>query len=227
MIVYLVKQSVIELIRNKTILFLIITISFAVSVFGILFYSGYFAYSYYDVLGGEACRIEISLKPSTHAKKVSDIVESLTGLASEAVISIIASDGYINRNYVNGNTLPAIGKLNKLEKEQVLLGRYFQDNENTPVVLLSESCAAVLDIPDSPIGETITLDNIDFTIIGILFHAEYAYILPLDYYIENRPTTRISILYNRDVSQAEMRNIIKTFHEHIVEYSLTKQASPS
>jgi len=225
MITHLVRQSIVELVYQRTVLFLIIVTSFAISVFGVLFYSGYFSYSYYDWLNGEVCRVDLSLQESS-SDIVANILSSVTGLSEEAVISIVVSDGSISNNYVHGNTVPIIGKYNKLESEQVLLGRYFSVNENDPVVLLSESYAAILDIQDAPIGMIIRHDQNDFLLVGILFNAEYAYILPIDYYVEHFPVKKISVLFNENVDRTKMKDIAKTFDETISDYTYAKRPSP-
>lgn len=226
MITYLVKKNILKLVQQKTILFLIILISFAVSVFGVLFYSGYFAYSYYDSLKGEVCSVEVLLRPLTSSENVREIISDATKLSPEAVISVIAADGDINNNYVPGNTIPIIGKYSTFEKEQVLLGRYFDKNENEAVVLLSEMCASIIGIPNSPIAKIITIGQKDFSIVGVLFNSELAYILPLDYYIDNYPVTKISVLYNQNISFAEMQSINKEHSDSIADYTFVKQKSP-
>jgi hypothetical protein len=225
-IAHLTKQNILKLIHQKKILFWIIIMSFAVSVFGVLFYSGYFAHSYYGSREGEVCSVNIRLHPLLPEKNVNDIISDIIGLFSEAVVSVIVSDGDINSNYTAGNIIPIIGKYSTLEKEQVLLGRYFHENENNPVALVSESCAAVLDISEFPINEIVTADQNKLSIIGILFNAEYAYITPLNYYIENYHVTKISVLYNQNVSNSDIQQLIKKYNGSITNYTYQKQTSP-
>ena len=205
---------------------MIIVISFTVSVFGVLFYSGYFAYSYYDSLEGEVCSVNISLPPLISSEKVYDIISGITQVSSDAVISITVSEGDINDNYTIGNLIPVIGKYSIQEEEKILLGRYFNENENNPVVLVSEGCAAILGISDAPINEILTIGLSKLTIIGILLNSEYAYITPLDYYIENYPVTKISIVYNQNITNKEMQLIISEYGDAIADYTFRKQTSP-
>jgi hypothetical protein len=207
-------------------LLIIIVLSFAVSIFGMLFYSGFFAYSYYDWLRGEVCRVELSIRQSTPADRVYEIISSMSVLSPDAVISVVVSEGHMNNNkYVSGKNIPVIGKYNVLESEQILLGRYFERDENAPVALLSENCAAALDIEDTQIGMTIQNEQVDYTLVGILFNSDYAYILPVDYYIDHFQVTSITILFNENIDRHEVEKVNSNFYE-IDDCNYIKQASP-
>ena len=226
MFTYLMKKNIMKLITQKRMLLIIIVLSFAVSVFGMLFYSGFFAYSYYDWLKGEVCRIELSIQNSASVDRVYEIISRISGLSPDAVISIVVSEGEVSKsNYVSGKIIPVIGKYDVLEGQQILLGRYFERDEKSPVALLSESCAAVLAIEDNPIGSTIHHEQGDYTLVGILFNSDYAYIIPVDYYIEHYQVTNITILFNENIERNEVEKVSSDFNE-IDDCNYVKQASP-
>jgi len=227
MVLYLLKHSIKTLIRQKTILFLIIVFSFAVSVFGILFYSGYFAYSYYDSLRGEVCNIEIILEPTAFSSTIHEILSNVTSLSRETVTSVIVREkNNTIGDYRYGSTIPVLGKYDVLDKTQVLVGRYFTENESDFVALLSEHFAAQLGIGNTPVGTTIQVGKDDYTLVGIIFNSENAYIIPVDCYIDHYNVTSISVSFSENVSQIGMRNIYSAFGDSISSYIFSSRLSP-
>lgn len=224
MIGYLITHNIFKLISRKSILFAIIVSSLAVSTYGALFFSGYFSYSYYDTLQGEVSNVCISLSPTSTPEEVNELLDSIIPISSEDVISVTVSDGAINNDYLPGNRIPVIGKYSKTEKAQLLLGRYFQEGEDCPVVLLSESCASTLDVPDMPLSTYLNLEDVQYEVIGILFNSDSAYILPVDYYIDHYPVSLINISFGRQLTSDCINDILSREHVENVEY--TQVSSP-
>ena len=82
MIRYLIKHNIWKLIRHRTVLGIIIILSLIVSTFGVLFFSGYFSYSYYDSIKGKTSSLSITITPTSS----SNTSEGLWILSSVALI---------------------------------------------------------------------------------------------------------------------------------------------
>lgn len=207
MIRYLIKHNIWKLIRHRTVLGIIIILSLIVSTFGVLFFSGYFSYSYYDSIIGKTSSLSITITPTSSSQDIQSILNTITNLSGGSINSITLSDGAINNNYSDGNAIPVIGKYSKTEEEQLLLGRYFHEGENCPVVLLSETCASILGVSNMPLSETLSLADKQFEIIGILFHSDLAYILPINYYMDHYTANKIDVFFNAHLEKESLRVI--------------------
>lgn len=76
--IHIIKNNIKNLITHKTLMFLTVLISTIVIVFGMLFYSGYLLYSYYDALGDDVDTINIEVKNNIAKQNVKEIIEKLS-----------------------------------------------------------------------------------------------------------------------------------------------------
>lgn len=226
MIFYLTIQNLKKLIKEHIVIFIIIVLGLAVSTFGMLFFSGYFADSYYKTLQGEVCSIQLSINSGTNSGEIENVLSSLTNIEKGNVISVVVSNSKISSSYVPQSSIPVIGKYSVSDKERILLGHYYNSDENSPVVLISEQCASMIDVSSTPINQLISIGGNQLTIIGILISGEIGYIVPVNYYVNHYPVTNIKISFNQKITRDEFKSIVNAYPKQISNYELNYQASP-
>lgn len=222
MIKYLLKQNIKKLIKEQRTMFLIIVLSLTVSSFGVLFLSGFFAYSYYASSGNKGCSIQIELAKNTPSLVIENLISNLT---TDTFLSVTVSDGEVPKTLDTNAEISVIGQYSNSDKQKILTGRYFLPKENAPVIVMSETYATTVGLT-SPLSQSIILGSTQYSVVGILFNAEPAYIIPVDYYIQNYPVTNIVMSYSHEVNDATLLNAIRPYSSNIIKQSITHQKSP-
>lgn len=110
--------------------------------------------------------------------------EALTASMGENVEAFAGSSGYFTRARWRGETLAEVGDRYKRVNPQSVTANYFDflgavplqgrafresdENESTPVAMISDRLAKQFFPDASPIGETVTLDGDGFVVIGVV-----------------------------------------------------------
>lgn len=221
----LIKNNLLKLIQHHFGLFLIVILSLAFSTFGVLFFSGYFAYSYYSIIGINNCEIQIDVKPESSKKEIARLITELSSSDFSSITSMTVSDGNPQNSLDVEISSKPIGKTYFDNTKGLLTGRSFTKNENNPVMLLSEDMAASLEIPN-PLMSSITVDSIDYTIVGILLNAEPTYIIPTQYYIQHYPVTKIKSSYLSEMPRDSITKLLDNFDSIVSSCNVVFVGSP-
>ena len=91
--VYLAINNIRLMLKNKSIMMLIIFTSITLSVLGILFYSGYFLYDYYQ--SQTENQVEIYLQKSTQSSDIIRVIEELS-LKEKDISDMCVSNGKLS-----------------------------------------------------------------------------------------------------------------------------------
>ena len=126
--VYLAINNIRLMLKNKSIMMLIIFTSITLSVLGILFYSGYFLYDYYQ--SQTENQVEIYLQKSTQSSDIIRVIEELS-LKEKDISDMCVSNGKLSEGKL-------IGEYNKTWKEHMLVGQCYSINDNRPYLLMAE-----------------------------------------------------------------------------------------
>lgn len=195
-----------------------------VSTFGVLFFSGYFAYSFYDSTKDEYSTAQLTINENVSSEEINNILLSLTSDRNHIVTSVTVSDGDVPSTVTSKENIPVIGKYSNSDKN-LLLGRNFELTDNAPILIMSESSAATSGL-SSPLSQSFFIGSTEYSIVGILLHSESAYIVPILYYIQNFPVSKITVLYNQPIRKSELSNILSDYSSKISSYNLENRGSP-
>ncbi|MCI8592586.1 MAG: hypothetical protein HFI88_09640 [Lachnospiraceae bacterium] len=182
--------------KNK--LLFIVFFSIALSVFGMLFYSGYFLYSFYEA--GAGGRIEIKLTDPADRARVAGLVEILEkdGLPLEKL--------YLTEDGSDGITV--MGGYNREWDDHMLCGRNHTLTEDAPSVIMAEYLVDFVEDGETPVGMRTEKDGAEFTVSGIVPYTDVeCYVLPVRYYAGHYDTDRVTAWYKNNLSPAEGRNL--------------------
>ena len=128
------------MIGNRNSLFFIVLASMSLSVFGMLFYSGYFLYSYYRFEGGS--KITITPAPDSSGEEICQLLSQLksTGYTTKQVqlLPDNLEDGMIT------------GEYNQQWDKKVLVGKNYSFDENQPYVIMPEYMVNFVENGESP-----------------------------------------------------------------------------
>ena len=97
--VYLAINNIRLMLKNKSIMMLIIFTSITLSVLGILFYSGYFLYDYYQ--SQTENQVEIYLQKSTQSSDIIRVIEELS-LKEKDISDMCVSNGKLSEGKLIG-----------------------------------------------------------------------------------------------------------------------------
>lgn len=143
--VYLAINNIRLMLKNKSIMMLIIFTSITLSVLGILFYSGYFLYDYYQ--SQTENQVEIYLQKSTQSSDIIRVIEELS-LKEKDISDMCVSNGKLSEGKL-------IGEYNKTWKEHMLVGQCYSINDNRPYLLMAEYQVDNIEGYEKPVGKNI------------------------------------------------------------------------
>lgn len=199
--IHIIKNNIKNLITHKTLMFLTVLISTTVIVFGMLFYSGYLLYSYYDALGDDVDTINIEVKNNIAKQNVKEIIEKLS---TNKLNKITVSDAEISdmENKV-------IGVFSKSYSKRILAGKYYNYDEKKNFVILPEYMVeTVCGENRNPIKQEITVNDEKLNVIGVVSYLESDnYEVPYQYYINTHNTEYIQCTYNENLNIKEKKTI--------------------
>jgi len=194
----LVFRNLKLMLISKNKLFCIVFFSITLSVFGMLFYSGYFLYSFYAAGAGGG--IEIEMKDTADQAGVTGLVELLekAGPPVDAMfLSEAGSDG-----------ISVIGGYNREWDGHMLCGRNHTLTEGGPFIIMAEYQVDFVEDGEIPVGMHTESDGVEFTVSGIVpYTDEDCYVLPVRYYAGHYDTDRVTAWYKNNLSPAEGRNL--------------------
>ena len=222
--IILLKNNFKKLIYQHKGLLLIVVLSMMISTFGVLFFSGYYAYSYYSITDKENCKITITLNSESTNEEISNLLLELTQGEFASITSLSVSEGELPQIGASELSTTLIGK-KYFDNERLLIGRHFMDNETEPVMLLSENMLLTLGI-EEPFVEDITIDSISYSIIGVLFNSEPAYIIPIPFYLQHYRVTNICAVYANIPEKDYINDFVISNQSVISSYNVEFFASP-
>lgn len=233
-----VNRNLKSLLKHHPLLFIVVIAGVLLSTVGILFYSGYFLYSYYDTTGLNRNNLSIQLQDGTQPQAVSDILRELTSAGSDQVLQLTAYDNLSSQansrssasaSSASEQTFPVIGVYRPDYAKRVLLGRFFTPQEDEPHILLTEFVTDVLEYRQSPVGSSIQIGDTAFKVIGMISHSyENGYLIPIDYFIKHFKTLLIDITYLPEMSRSQLKNICTTISQNssVLSCEITTPPSP-
>lgn len=222
--IILLKNNLKKLIYEHRGVLLIVILSMIISTFGVLFFSGYYAYSYYSLTDKENCKITITLNSESTNEEISNLLLELTQPKFASITSLTVSEGEPPQIGSSELSTSIIGK-KYFDNERILVGRHFKENENEPVMLLSENMLSTLGI-EEPFVEDITLDSISYSIIGVLFNSEPAYIIPIPFYLQHYRVTNICAVYASIPEKDYINDFVISNQSVISSYNVEFFSSP-
>lgn len=217
---YLAVLNLMNLLRYRNRLIVVIVISISASVFGILFYSGYFLYSYYEAADGSVVVMEI--KKQTEKTAIWNLIEKMWNVETETKkIYILPNEdeteliGAYNRNWETGSFL--------------LTGRNFLYNENTASVMMAEYLVNSVEDGEIPIGKKIEFQGSLFEVVGIVSFTEYdTLFVPIKYFVSQYNTKTIKYSYSKPLSNANKEKIKEIVENSniVTSYSIKNNNNP-
>lgn len=226
-----VYRNLKALIKHHYFMFLVVISGVLLSTVGILFYSGYFLYSYYDTVGLNRNNLSIQLQDGVQAQPVSEIIQQLTSIGADQVrkLTVQESADMQKNDPYSTQSLPVIGVYRPEYSKRMLLGRFFSPQEDAPSVVLSEFITEVLEFHQSPVGSSISLGEEKFNVIGMISHSdEDGYLIPITYYIRHFPTSFIDITYVPEMSRSHLKKICTLIsqNDNVLSCEITSPPSP-
>lgn len=219
--VHLALYNIISMLRANNRLLILVMFSISVSVFGILFYSGYFLYSYYTAVGGSSITIELS--PSVEREKVWHLVEQISKIESET------EKVYLLPEKVE--EVAVLGAYNSKWNDEsfLLLGNNHSLGEDTPSIIMAEYMVKNLDDGKVPVGLMIECNGEYYQVTGIVSYTEYdGFQLPIKYYALHYDTKVIELSYSNQISFSEKKFIKEILDNSIIveRYSVGNNNNP-
>lgn len=207
------------MIQSGNKLFLIVLFSMTISVFGILFYSGYFLYNYDEASSGS--KLSVTVQTQAESREICNLISELE---------------LQNIDFQRVNLFPPeseeskiIGEYNLQYNSQILLGENYSLHEERAYIILAEYMVDFIEDGELPIGKHINVDGYDFEILGIVPITDYDYYLvPIDYYAQNFPVEKLEFLFSRKLTKSEeqsIRNLIED-KQFVIDYKIRKSSSP-
>ncbi len=198
-------HNVKNMITSGNRLLYIVLFSIMVSVFGILFYSGYFLYTYYEDLDGS--RITITLNEEQSGMEVWKLIESLEVEDNPAKQVLLLPDSSDLDEY------DWYAEYNSGWEDNILLGTASALDEDGAVVTVPEYQLDGLGLKngDIPIGMNITFQDTELEISGMVTITEYfGNALPVKYYALNYDTEKIIYIYEEPLGseKASVDNLL-------------------
>lgn len=230
-----VYRNIKALVKHHCFLFIVVISGILLSTIGILFYSGYFLYSYYETTGLNRNNLSIQLQAETQPQAVSEILHELTSAGTDQVLQLTAYDklnphkNSLSSSSDSAQDLPAIGVYRPDYAKSLLLGRFFTPQEDDPHIVLSEFSTDVLGYSQSPVGSSIQIGDTAFKVIGMISHSyENGYLIPIHYYINHFKTLLIDITWLPDMSRSQLNDIRETIlqNSHVLSCEITTPPGP-
>lgn len=218
-----------KLFKNNTIIAVIIISSIMISIFGILFYSGYFLLDYYSANSSKESMILIQSENETDRSNIEKTVNYLNSIEKPIIMSVsLYPDVYTETKGYSSNEARIIGKYDINYNSALLCGDNFSILSNTNEVLVDSFSISNDKYTYAPIGEEINIYGNTFKIKGIFSPGyETDYIVPISYYATNFTTKSIIINFSNcsnndiDLIKTELENLLKSS-----DIICTKNANP-
>lgn len=218
---YLAVLNLINLLRYRSRLIIVIVISISASVFGILFYSGYFLYSYYEAVDGSVVVME--MEAQTEKNAIWKLIEKMWNVETETEkIYLLPNEqdetelvGAYNRNWETGSFL--------------LTGKNFLYDENTVSVIMAEYLVDSVEDGEVPIGKNIEFQGSVFEVVGIVSFTEYdTFFVPIKYFASQYNTKTIKYSYSEQLSNANKEKIKEIVENSniVASYSIENDNNP-
>jgi hypothetical protein len=210
--IYLATNNILGLIRNNSLILYVIFIGITLSVFGILFYSGYFFENFYSSQVSEKVYFEI--KKNADKDKIKELLKKIK-VNDDNVMTIYVSDD-------NPEECKVVGGYDYSWNNRMLVGKVNSIDSEEPNVIVAECSLEVLDSAVSPIGNEVVCDNDKFSISGIAPFTEYDnYVVPVTYYINNYDVRYINVHYRKNIRTGELRKALR-ISEIVKDYKVKK-----
>ena len=194
----LVFRNLKLMLISKNKLFCIVFFSITLSVFGMLFYSGYFLYSFYAAGAGGG--IEIEMKDTADQAGVTGLVELLEKAGPPVDAMFLSEDG--------SDGINVIGGYNREWDGHMLCGRNHTLTEDGPFIIMAEYQVDFVEDGEIPVGMHTESDGAAFTVSGIVpYTDEDCYVLPVRYYAGHYKTDQLIVRYKNSLSPAEGRRL--------------------
>lgn len=206
-----------HMIKQKSIIFYVALLSITFSVVGILFYSGYFFYDYYQY--ENVSSLEVHLEKNTSKE---DIIE---------VISRLKENEKTIRDFLvlNESDTAIIGEYNSQFSERILVGNNIDFFSCKAEAIMPEYMIEGIADGQYPIGNQMKIDNKELTLVGIISIGEYdACIVPVNYFCNNFSVDWINCKYNTVLSRNEYMDICNYLKDQkfISNYSFVRKTTP-
>lgn len=209
-------NNIINMIKAKNKLLFLVFISMSVSMFGMLFYSGYFLQLYYSSEKGSD--IAITLFSDTSNEEVEKLINLLE-----------IKDGVIDHLITAPEDEPVvIGEYNKSWDRTICLGKNYSLEEIEPKLFVTESQIDFVEDGDTPIGFKPNFDK-NLKIAGVVPYNDYdAYTLPILYYVRNYQTKEIIINYENVLSKKVTSNIREALsnNKNVESFNIARTNNP-
>lgn len=216
-LIYLILKNISNTVTQKKFTCFIVVFSSAVISYGILFYAGYLFYSYYDKVGDEVDKLNITLEKNVDTKDIQDILNKLT--TNDATNSIIVSEEEYDR--MDGRV---IGAYHENYQERMMAGQYYTKTDCESKMILPEYMVEeLIGSGKNPIGKSVKIEDQNFVIAGVVSYFQVdGYEVPVTYYLENYKVSYIRINYSKSLSSAEkdtFQNVLSQ-NENVKEYTV-------
>ena len=220
----LILKNFKKLVVQHTGLFLLLFFSIAFSVFGVLFLSGYSAYSHYNGLEQNRCELTVYLIPGSPKEEVASLAQALSENAFSSYTTLTAfceelpKTSFTTLEEGERPTFPMVGRQDGSLAKGLLLGRFFEEGENAPALLLSETAAAFLSLAD-PLAQQVEIDQVSYTVVGILWNTlDTVYYVPLTYYLAEKTTNLFKATYGAPIARSEVEALIGQYEQVVSSY---------
>ena len=198
--------------------FFIVLISMSLSVFGMLFFSGYFLYSYYESEMGS--KITITLHPGTSGMDVLQLLSQLKTKNYETQQVKITTE--------KTDDFGVTGEYNRQWNKSILNGKNYTLNEDRPYVIMAEYTVDFVKNGESPIGFRLK-DKEEFQVYGIVPYTENdGYCVPIQYYALHYPTETVRYCYAQKLDKKAVQKIDTTLKNSsaVATYHIVRAANP-
>lgn len=218
---YLAVLNLMNMLRYRSRLIVVVVISISASVFGILFYSGYFLYSYYEAIDGSIVVME--MEAQTEENAIWNLIEKMWNIETETEkIYLLPNEqdetelvGAYNRNWETGSFL--------------LTGKNFLYGENTPSVIMAQYLVDLIEDGEVPIGKNIEFQGDVFKVVGIVSFTEYdTFFVPIKYFASQYHTKTMKYSYSKQLSNANKEKIKEIIENSniVASYSIENANNP-
>lgn len=198
--------------------FFIVLISMSLSVFGMLFFSGYFLYSYYEAEMGS--KIDITLHPGIPG---TDVLQLLSQLKEKNYVTqqVQMTAGETDDSGVTG-------EYNRQWNKSVLDGKNYTLDEEHPYVIMAEYMVDFMKNGESPVGFHLK-DQEALQVYGIVSYTENdGYCVPVRYYALHYPTETVRYCYAQKLDKKTVYAINTTLKNSsaVADYHIVRTANP-
>ena len=202
-------------LRKTKKLFFMILISLICTIFGMLFFSGYYLYNLYHF--SDNYEVSIDLNPEIENEKVISVLDQLKRL-SVPEVKVYNSD--INN---------LIGSYNVLWDEKIYCGKNLEYDETEAKILMSIEKIDFVKDGESPIGMVTEVDGDKAEISGVInILDDVDFILPMKFFINKYGSTNIKLCFPIHPGSAKVKKLkeILDNNEGVVREYNTSSVNP-